>query len=315
MFLNKKLIILFSIIMCFSMILSGCGTKKTEIQKEGYYQMADNRGKVIKLNHPPERIVSLALCSDEILLELVSKDRIVAVTNLSNDPGISNIVEQSKDIFKLPNQNVETIVSLKPDIVLAADWHSKDLINALEEMGLNVYVYKTPDTIEEVKKLITDLSKLVNSADKGKEIIKDMDIALNKAQNKVKDIPADKRKVIVALSSMGCYGGTGSMLDDIYKNSFVINGVSRLGIDKNGTLSKEQLVYVNPDIIMISTWSYEDKSYSALDKEILDDDALKTIKAIKNQNIIKIDSKYTYATSQYVVYAVENIIKKVYPEN
>ena len=311
MYLKNRLVLILATIICFCIILSGC-SKNAVVPKEGQYQVTDSRGKVISLYNPPSRIVSLTLCSDEILLELVSKDRIVAFTNLSKDVGISNIVEESKDIFKLHNQNAETIISLKPDIIIAADWHSQDLIKTLEELGLNVYVYKTPDTIEEVKDLIINLSQTVNSMDKGKKIVRDMELKLNNCQDKVKNIPQEKRKIIVALSPMGCYGGAGSMLDDIYKNSFVINGVSLLGIDKNGYLSKEQLVTINPDIIMVSTWAYENDSYNNLEEEILNDSALKTVNAVKNKDLIKVDSKYTYSTSQYVVFAVENIIKKVY---
>ncbi|MDL2280616.1 ABC transporter substrate-binding protein [Selenomonadales bacterium OttesenSCG-928-I06] len=310
--MKNRLVLILAAIICFSLLLSGC-SKNAITPQEGQYKVTDSRGKVIKLNNPPVRIVSLTLCSDEILLELVSKDRIVAFTNLSKDAGISNIVEESKAVFKLPNQNAETIISLKPDIIIAADWHSQDLIKILEEIGLNVYVYKTPDTIEEVKGLIIDLSQAVDSLAKGKELVRDMELRLSNCQNKVKDIPVKERKTIIALSPMGCYGGTGSMLDDIYKNSFVINGASLLGISKDGYLSKEQLVSVNPDVIMISTWAYEDDSYNNLEEEISNDSALKTVNAVKNRSFIKIDSKYTYATSQYVVFAVENIIREVYP--
>lgn len=49
-------------------------------------------------------------------------------------------------------------------------------------------------------------------------------------------------------------------------------------------------------------------------KEVLDDPALQSIKAIKNKNIIIIKDRYRYAASQYIGDAICDIAQKTYPE-
>ena len=58
--------------------------------------VTDANGDAMTLENPPQRIVSLTLGSDEILLSLVDKSRIVSLTRYADDEGISNIAAEAK---------------------------------------------------------------------------------------------------------------------------------------------------------------------------------------------------------------------------
>lgn len=304
--------ILLILIIVLTGLFSGCNMDEPKQKTTAAYEVVDSQGVILKLDKKPQHIASLTLCSDEILLSLIDKSRFASCTSRVTDHGISNIAENAQDLPKLSSKSVEAIVALQPDLVIAADWLPVELIDSLREVGLNVYVYKTPSTIVEVKSLISELSKVVGETEKGIAIIKEMDEVLTKVQADVKQIPQDKRKVVMALSSMGCYGGKGSILDDIDKNAGVINGAALAGLEKNDTLAKEQMIAINPDAIMVPTWDYEGKDTEQFKQDILNDPALSTIKAVKNKRLIQVDDKYTYCTSQYVVYGVRDLAKAVY---
>jgi iron complex transport system substrate-binding protein len=277
-------------------------------------EVVDSQGITLKLDKKPQHIVSLTLCSDEILFSLIDKSRFASCSSRVTDLGISNIAENAQELPQLSSKSVEAIIALQPDLVIAADWLPVELIDSLREVGLNVYVYQTPSTITEVKALIAEFSKVVGETEKGIAIVKEMDEVLEKVQADVKQIPQDKRKVVMALSFMGCYGGKGSILDDIDKNAGVINGATLAGLEKNDTLAKEQLIAINPDVIMVPTWDYEGKDTEQFKQDILNDPALATVKAVKNKQLIQVADKYTYCTSQYVVYGVRDLAKAVYQQ-
>jgi len=307
----KCKIIIVLLLSLVGLIFSGCGNEVHLEQNDGY-KVVDSNGQVLELLHKPQHIVSLTLGSDEILLSLVDKSRLASVSSLATNPSISNVAVEAEGIPMLQNKSIEAILAKNPDLIIVGDWLPDDFIVSLRELKLPVYVYKTPQTIAEARTLVLDMGSIVGEIEKSKKIVADMDGVLAQITNKVKLIPENQKKMVMALSFMGCYGGKGSMLDDIYKNAGVINGAALAGLEKNDTLAKEQLVAMKPDILMIPTWDYEGKDIRKFKNDILTDPALQTVPAVQNHNLIQIDDKYTYSTSQYVVYAVKNIFEAVY---
>src|SRR5262245_20537950 len=66
----------------------------------------------------PRRIVSLDLCTDQMLVELVPRDRIAAVTHLAADPTVSAIPEKARGIL-ITHGDAEDVLRLDPDLILA----------------------------------------------------------------------------------------------------------------------------------------------------------------------------------------------------
>lgn len=302
------MVLLFSLVL---MILSGCGNE-VKLEQNDDYKAVDSHGQVLEMLHKPQHIVSLTLCSDEILLSLVDKSCLASVSSLATNSSISNVAVQAEGLPMLENKSIEAILAKNPDLIIVGDWLPDDFIVSLHELNLPVYVYKTPHSIAEVRTLVLDMGIIVGETEKSKKIAAEMDGVLAQTTNKVQLIPENQKKMVMALSFMGCYGGKGSMLDDIYKNAGVINGAALAGLEKNDILAKEQIVAMKPDILMIPTWDYEGKDIREFKNNILTDPALQQVPAVMNQKFIQIDDKYTYSTSQYVVYAVKNIFEAVY---
>ena len=66
----------------------------------------------------PRRIVSLDLCTDQLLIDLVERERIAAVTHLAADPEVSAIWEKGKGI-PITRGKAEDVLHYKPDLILA----------------------------------------------------------------------------------------------------------------------------------------------------------------------------------------------------
>jgi len=303
------MVLLFSLV---GLVFSGCGNNAVKLEQNTGYNAVDSHGQVVEMLHKPQRIVSLTLCSDEILLSLVDKGCLASVSSLAANTSISNVAVQAEGLPMLENKSIEAILAKNPDLIIVGDWLQDDFIVSLRELNVPVYVYKTPQSIAEVRTLVLDMGIIVGETEKSKKIVADMDDVLTQITNKVQLIPENQKKMVMALSFMGCYGGKGSMLDDIYKNAGVINGAALAGLEKNDVLAKEQIVAMKPDILMIPTWDYAGEDIAQFRNSILTDPALQHIPAVMNHHLIQVNDKYTYATSQYVVYAVKNIFEAVY---
>ena len=82
----------------------------------------------------PSRVVSINLCTDQILLQLVDRDRIASVTYLATDPAISYYADRAIGIKK--NHGLaEEILPLKPDLILAGTFTSRPTTLLLKKLG------------------------------------------------------------------------------------------------------------------------------------------------------------------------------------
>lgn len=92
----KKIVQSLLVSLCIICTFCSCGIpKNTSFEKKGY-TVTDDKGNRISFTAKPARILTLALSTDEILLDLVSSDRVIAVSSLSVDKGISTVSEKAK---------------------------------------------------------------------------------------------------------------------------------------------------------------------------------------------------------------------------
>lgn len=295
------------------LLLVGCGRQST-IPGGDAYEVRDSQGYVLKLPYKPQRIASLSIGTDEMLVNIVAAERIAAITYLADDPGISNITEQAGQITGRVRANAEQIIALQPDLLIVPDWQTQELIAIVREAGISVYVYHTANTITEIQQNIRDLAHLTGEESAGERLIAQMDAELAAVRQKVNSIPADKRQTVVWFSLMGTAGGQGSLFDDICRYAGVINGASQAGLGSTGMLSKEQLVGVNPDVFLMPTWDYTGKiDTQKYREEVRSDPGLQAIKAVRDDRLVMVSDKYQSCSSQYIVYAIRDVANAAYP--
>ena len=219
----------------------GCGNDKPE--NNGTRVVKDAKGYEVKVPAHPMRIVSFSISCDEILLGLVEPERIASVSYLCDDAGISHVVEKSKAVKERikGTPSVERIMALKPDLVILGDWWTPDSIQTIRDMGISVYVYKTPYTVEDIKKAVRELADVVDAKQHGEAMIKEYDAKIAKAQGIIKAANIKQQKKIVVMSGHGVIGTKGSLFADICKYAQVDNCMEQLQTGQNTTVSKELL--------------------------------------------------------------------------
>lgn len=295
--------------------LSGCGyLGMNQSADKLCHEVTDSQGTHLTLPVKPQRIVSLTLGTDELIMDLAEPERIAALTHLVDDPGISHVAEKAAVIKgRIHGYTPEEILELKPDVVIIADWWRFDKLDTLRDLGINVYVYKTPYTIEDVKKTVTEVGHVVGSEERAKEIIKDFDKKLAAVEKKLAVITPDKQAHVAAISQNAGFGLKGSMFDDMCRYAHIHNLLGTFTQDQNTTLSKEYIVQVNPDVIVTPIWGIAGHEATPLE-DILNDPALQTVQAVKDKKVYGVSGKSMYCISHYVVDGIEILAKAVYPE-
>ncbi|WP_349763927.1 ABC transporter substrate-binding protein [Fusobacterium sp. SYSU M8D902] len=256
------------------------------------------------------RIATINLSSDEMILNLVSSSRIVGLSGMiTEDEDMSNVCNIAKSYTKIEG-NIETLLNLEPDLVIGADWIKKEQLQQIEDSGIDTYIYKTPKTFEEQKEVILKLADLVEEKEKGIAITKNMDIRLKKLQKKIKLENKGILKIML-YTSLETTSGKETTFDEFLRLIGGINPVSEAGIIGEVKISKETLIDIDPDIIIVPIWKGHINSEEFMNF-LVNDESFKNIRAVKNKKIYGIPFKKLSPTSQYMIDGIEYLGEKIY---
>ncbi len=313
-------------LLLLALLTGGCSDKEralTEMppQNNTAYTVVDDAGRMLQFTQRPQRIVSLTYGTDEIVTGLVDIKRIQAYSRWAGDSEISFITkDQAYTVGCKVHDNTEAIVALQPDLVLASTATASDLLSSLQGLGIPVYVARTPHSYQEMCTKIKGIAAAVGEQEKGEEMVRDMDVRLQRLERRLQQIPPSQRRVAVAFNFTSAMGRRGDLLDSMLTMAHVINGaavISENTKNEHGTpaISKEQVVRIDPDIFMLPTWNYNNKQdVQGYAYAVMNDPAYRNVKAVRNKQIKFVSDKYRYVASQHIVDAIENIARAVYPE-
>ena len=90
--------------------IASCGSSTDGNVKNAAYEIIDDQGAIIQLEHKPERILTLAMGTDSIVLGILPEEKLIAINSLAHDPETSNIEDKSNTITrKIKNPSTEQI--------------------------------------------------------------------------------------------------------------------------------------------------------------------------------------------------------------
>ena len=285
---------------------------------EGFpVRLVDDVGVAVVVERQPRRIVSLTIFTDEILLDLVSLERLIGVTVFSQDPGISNIVDKALPVPHKLQLNVEVILSLRPDLLFVANWTDASEVAQLRGSGIPVFLLSTGLTVEEIERKIQTIARLVGEVQRGQELVEDMEHRLAEVASRVSRVPPAKRLTVMDYTTWGSAQGKGSSWDEVVRRAGLINAVGGYPADKFGqvALSKEMILRLNPDMLILPGWVYgKPAGAESFYASIVNDPALRNLTAIRQGRVYRMPEGLRAAASQYIVDAVEYLARLAYPE-
>lgn len=277
--------------------------------------LKDAAGTEVTIKDKPAKIVSLPLGTCEMLLSLVDKSTIAAMTNYVDDVNVSNVADAAKGVGQRLDSNAEKVIALQPDLIFVDTWAEQNFIKQLRDAGLTVFVLNVPAGVDQQKEMLKLLGNITDTEAKAEETISWMDEKLKAVSDKLAGLTEDKKLTVVDYSEMGTTSGKGTNFDDLVTHAGLINPVAKEGMEGWPQLSKEMIVKYNPDIINLPSWYYDTKvSYDKLSGTILNDKALAQVKAVQNKRLITIPYNHLTTTSQYSVLGIEDMAKAAYPD-
>lgn len=279
-------------------------------------EVTDGLGGRLSIPRAPRRIASLTLMTDEILLELVGAERLAAVTAMADDPAISNIAGRVGPGVRRLALNVERLLALAPDLVFLASWSDADSVRQLRDAGIPVYRVGSPRTVDAVKGTIAEIARVVGAQQQAVALVRGMDEALARVRSRVEGLQPQQRVRVLDYDPSGSSFGRGSSWDDIVRRAGCVNAVGELAADQWGKvgLSQEALIGLDPDVIVLPGWKWEDPQGARRAYErFAADPAFRSLRAVRSGRLLLADERHRLATSHHIAKAVEDLAAFAYP--
>jgi len=210
-------------------------------------EITDQLGRSVVIDSPPQRIVSLAPSNTEILFALGLADRVVAVTDYCNYPPE---VKNKPSIGGFSTPNIEEIVALSPDLVLATSIHESKIIPQLEDKGLTVLALD-PKTIDEVLEAISLTGRVADVNENASELLAGMRQRIKLVTDKTDGLSPEQkpRTFYIVWHDPLKAAGVGTLQDELIAKAGGINIVQELR-DYAG-ISLETVIMANPKVIIV----------------------------------------------------------------
>lgn len=215
----------------------------------------------------PQRIASLGLCTDQIVLLLADHARIVTVNHEANNPAVSYMAAAVGDI-PLNQGNAEEIIPLKPDLVLSTNFASPDAVKMLQALGYRVELLPLPTTVAGIRDMLQLAGEWLGEQEKAQTLIRAMDNRIADAQQRNADKPI--RRAII-YSPNGYTIGTGTLENDVLLQSGYQNLAADIGVQAFQQVSLETLISLQPERVLIDNYAYNQNSlaYSYVNHPVL----------------------------------------------
>lgn len=193
----------------------------------------------------PERIVSINLCTDQLVLSIADLNNISSVTWLSLTPSNSIFYEKAEEISIINRGNAEEIIPLDPDIIFAGAYTTPFTIQMLTKFGFRVEVLGVPQNLEEVKQQILYVGNLLHEVENAEKLVAEMNLVLD--QLPTSQDPAVRTAVF---QPSGFTVGPGSFEHELLTIAGFNNIAQEAGISYYGFFSLEQLLLLEPELII-----------------------------------------------------------------
>jgi iron complex transport system substrate-binding protein len=212
----------------------------------------DDRGATIRLAAPPQRIVTLLPSLTETVCALGFCERLVGTDRYSNWPAS---VPALPKLGGMDDTQVERLVALRPDVVLAA--RSTRAVERLESLGLTVVVLE-PRSQAEARRTVATIATLMGRPEQGAVLWARIDQQVQRAAARV---PAALRgqKVYFEVDSAPYAAGSTSFLGELL-TQLGLGNIVPPALGPFPKLNPEFIVKAQPDLVMAVERNLRDMS-------------------------------------------------------
>lgn len=290
---------------------TGTGTE-AEVEKEATaafpITVTGADGVEVEIEAAPGRIVSLTPTNTEIAYELGLGEEIVGVSDNDTYPEDVNNKERVGGM----EFNVEKIISLTPDLVLADNSAGESAtpgFQQLRDAGIDVLVIDNVATIDGMYEAFHLMGEATGTMAQADTEVEELKAGFAELEEKADTIPEEERKQVFFEIDPTLYTPGGDTY--LHEVMDIVNAENIASAEQGWPqLTEEAVIEKNPDVILINYGAYVENAVDG----VLSRPGWDSVTAVKEKAVYEMDADLTSRTGPRLLLGAEAIAEAVYPD-
>jgi iron complex transport system substrate-binding protein len=192
----------------------------------------------------PQHVMSLNLCTDQLLLDMVPPQRIASLTFLARSP--SDAVHWREAATIAVNRGyAEEVLASKPDLVLAGTYTTAGTRQVLKQLGVPLVEVPPASNFDEIRTVTRQVAQALGESAAGEKLLARMDATLSALE-----LERSERIITVAgWNGSGAVPGKGTLFDAILTAAGAVNIAATMHGIRSGSFDIEELLIARPDVL------------------------------------------------------------------
>ena len=200
----------------------------------------------------PHRVASLNLTADELLVEMLPPERLVAVTRWADDAEMSSVAGRvPKTAERLPRADLERLIALRPDLVVVSEYTDADFLHLLEKSGLRHHRLSGLGSLPGIRAAILGLGAAVGTPDAARKLVARMDFVLGDLRARLSGV----RPVRVLYWADPHTAGAETAFGSLIEAAGGTNVAREIGLHGIVPIAGERAFSADPDVFLVTLGS------------------------------------------------------------
>ena len=283
---------------------AGVGSNLRLQADDGVRTIVDARGVTIELTHEPMRLVSLAPSNTELLFALGVGGRIVGVTEYCDYPAEAAAVTK---VASYSDMSVERIMSVTPDLVIAARGNDLEGLESLQQLGVPAVALDI-QTIPSLLSAVKSMGRLLGVEAAADTLDRRLRQRVSVVSASIQDVPTAQRPRVM----WGYWGdpiftaGAGSLIDHLIHEAGGINVAAQTSV-RWPQISLESIVDWAPEVLITTHLPSDFSSMSAEIEQLRATDGWRSIPAVRDGHVYHIEADLLTRPGPRIVDGLERL--------
>ena len=300
------------VVLMAALILPGCQPKPSETTQAAAAKpilLTDGLGRSITLANPVQRIISLSPPLTEMLFAVGAGNQMVGRDSYSDYPAEAKTITDVG--WTYGKYSLEAVVTLKPDLVLAGEITTPEMVTSLENLGIKVFYLKNPLSLDEIYAMLKNIGAISGHSVEADALVKTLQqhaAALQEKLVKVTSRPTVFYENDATDPSKPYTPGPGTL----YTNLISLAGGENIGTKLNSTwaqISLEQLLVDDPTFILLG-----DSNFGTTPQMVGQRTGWQSLTAVKEGRVLPFDDNLLVRYGPRILDGLEALARVLHPE-
>jgi iron complex transport system substrate-binding protein len=253
---------------------------------------------------PPRRVASLILAADEVLVELLPLERLVAVTAMTDDAAMSNVVGRvPTSATRFRRADVERLIALRPDLVVVSEFNNADFLHLLGRSGLRTHRFEGLRSIAGIRRAILALGRAVGEARSAQRLVDRMDERLAALETRLEGVQRPR----VLYWSNPFTAGADTAIGALIECGGGVNAARQSGLSGLAPIGAERALVIDPDVVLVNAPDEESAPVS-------DHPLLSHLRAVRDGRVVAVPTRHLITLSHHFAAACESVAHALHPD-